>query len=55
MKKQSKASREKESKGMKKYHKDYPTKESRAGHRYDTSKKHREKESKGMKKAMRGK
>ena len=52
MKRQSKKDRMDESKGLKKYYKDYPSKESRAGHKYNMSKKHREAESMGMKDHM---
>ena len=45
--KQSHSDRRDESRGMKKYYEDYPSKESRAGHRYDESKKHRMAESRG--------
>ena len=49
---QSSSDRRDESRGMKKYARDYPSKESRAGHRYDESAKHRMRESEGMKKSM---
>lgn len=46
---QSRSDMRDERRGMKKYYDDYPSKESRAGHRYDESKKHHMAESRGMK------
>lgn len=52
MKKSAAKKKKDDAKGFKEFYKDYPTKESRAGHSYNTSAKHKKAESKGMKKAM---
>jgi len=55
MKKQSAKDKRDESKAMKKMYKDYPSKESRAGHSYNESRKHHAAEARGMRRAMRDK